>query len=488
MTALQDGPRPAVADGTGSNGPMLLPRPRLASLTHRRRLLGTALAVVGLPALTLALLQAGAAVDLSAALLCYLALTVLVAVVGGVLPSAGMAVAGFAVANWYFTPPVRTWTVDVASDVIALTVFLATGVVVGVLVDLVARRAAEVQRAQAESAALVHLTATVGHSDDPLTRLVEDVRATLDLDAAVLLAREGTGWRVEATAGDAALRGPEDATTTVALDATHVLALRGARSVPEDRRILTAFAAQLALAIERQRLEAAALRAEGLAAVDRLRNALLSAVSHDLRTPLATIKAWLTGLLTDDVTFDPSAVREILGEAVGEVDRLNALVGNLLDMSRLQAGAVQVRTARVDVGAVAAAAVAGLGYGADQVKLELPDTLPEVMADSALLERILANLIDNAVRHAGNAPPCIVTGHSEGSRLEIRVSDRGPGIPIDVRGHVFEPFARLGDRGDGGVGLGLAVARGLGDAIGADLSIDGAAGGTTMVLRLRQAG
>ena len=462
-------------------------RPARAALPARRRLLGVALGVAGLPLLTFALLRAGADIDLSTALLSYLAFTVLVATVGGIWPSVIVAIAGFVAGSWYFTPPVRAWAVYHVQDVLALTVFLATAVVVSALVDLVARRAAEAERARAQSTALARLAATVAASNDPLIRLVDDLRRTFDLDAVAVLRRDGDRWHAQACSGEPCPQSPDDGTDSLELDSSSVLVLRGPRTPADDRRVLAAFAAQLALAIDKQSLEAEAVRAKGLAEANRLRTSLLSAVSHDLRTPLATIKAWLTGLLGDDVQFDRHATDEIVRAAVGEVDRLNALVGNLLDMSRLQTGALQVRTRPVELDAVAAAAVDWLGYTSDRVVLELADTLPRVLTDATLLERVLANLIDNAVRHSPPGAPCRVRAGVAGDIMEVHVVDRGTGIPMHERSAVFEPFQRLDDN-TGGIGLGLAVARGLADALSAELAIDDTpAGGTTMVLRLKVA-
>lgn len=460
-------------------------RPRLAALPARRRLLGAAVALAGLPLLTGVLRGAGADADLATALLSYLALTGLVATIGGIWPSLAVAIAGFAAANWFFTPPFHTWTIDRVQDVLALSVFLATATVISALVDLSARRAAQAHRARAESAALARLAATVAASDDPLTHLVDDLRRTFDLNAVAVLSRDGDSWKVQACAGDPCPLTPEQGTDTLDLDHASVLVLRGQRTPADDRRILAAFAAQLALALDQRRLEADAARAEGLAEADRYRTALLSAVSHDLRTPLATIKAWLTGLLDDDVQFGPDTLHDILQEAVGEVDRLNNLVGNLLDMTRLQTGALQLSSQPTDVGAVAASALAALGWPRDRVRIDIPENLPHARADPALLERILANLIDNALRHTPNGQPCMLRASALEDTVELRVIDRGPGIPPDQRDLIFQPFQRLDDHVSG-IGLGLAVARGLAEAISAELLVeDTPGGGATMVLRLK---
>jgi two-component system sensor histidine kinase KdpD len=460
---------------------------RHAALPAPRRFLGAIIGVAGLPLLTIVLLHVDADVDLATALLSYVTLTVAVAAVGGIWPSVVIAVAGFAAGNWFFTRPFRTWTVDHGPDVLALAAFLTTAVIVSALVDINARRTAEAQHARAESTALARLAATVAASDDPLTSLVDDLRRAFGLEAAAVLRRDGANWHMQACAGQPCPRRPEEGTDTLDLDTDSVLVLRGPSTPADDRRILAAFTAQLALALDTQRLEAQAVRAEGLAEANRLRTSLLSAVSHDLRTPLATIKAWLTGLLDDDAAFDRDTTHHIVRAAVGEVDRLNALVGNLLDMSRLQTGALHVETQPVEIDAVAAAAVAGLGFRDDQVDLALPDSLPAVLADAALLERVLANLIDNAVRHSPADEPCQVRACVTGEVMEVAVVDHGAGIPTERRRTVFEPFQRLDDH-TGGVGLGLAVARGLAEALSADLHIaDAPSQGTTMMLHLKVA-
>jgi len=467
----------AAGEASHRRGPVALPL--------RRRWCGGALAVIGLAVLTTVFRSSGADVQLSTALLSYLALTVVVAAIGGIWPSVFVAVAGVAASNWFVTAPFRTWVVHSVQDLLALGVFLTTAVVISVLVDVAARRAAEAERAGAEATALARLAATVAASDDPLDRLVADLRRVFALEAAAVLREEDGRWIVLACAGGPCPQVPADGSDTLELHPGSVLVLRGPHAPLDDRRILAAFAAQLALALERQRLEAEAIRAEGLAEANRLRTSLLSAVSHDLRTPLATIKAWLTGVLDDDAAFDEDDVHDIIRAAVGEVDRLNALVGNLLDLSRLQTGAVYVHAQPVALDAVAAEAVAGLGYASEQVDLRLPDSLPPVLADGALLERVLANLIDNAVRHSPPSAPCQVQADVIDGRMDVRVVDHGPGIPVDRRATAFEPFQRLDDH-TGGLGLGLAVARGLAEALSAELSIgDTPGGGATMTLRLK---
>ena len=230
--------------------------------------------------------------------------------------------------------------------------------------------------------------------------------------------------------------------------------------------------------------------AEELPRGDELRAALLAAVSHDLRTPLVAIKASITSLLADDVNWPPEVVREFCESIDDETDRLTALVSNLLDMSRISAGALQVQLADVGVDELVPAALASLGdrVGPDAVDLDVPETLPRVRTDPVLVERVLANLVANAVAWSPDGTPVRVDAGAVPGAVVVRVVDHGPGIPPADRERVFEPFQRLGD-GTGsaarGIGLGLAVARGFAEAVGAELGLeDTPGGGTTMVLSL----
>jgi two-component system sensor histidine kinase KdpD len=211
-------------------------------------------------------------------------------------------------------------------------------------------------------------------------------------------------------------------------------------------------------------------------------------VSHDLRTPLASIKACVTSLLADDVEWPPDAYAEFCHTIDEETDRLTTLVANLLDMSRLRAGALTLHRRPVGVEEIVPAALSSLGERArgDVVEVGVAETLPRVEADPALLERVLANLIDNALAWSPPGVPVRVEAGGVPGAVHVRIVDRGPGIPLAERERVFLPFQRLGDRSSGGgVGLGLAVARGFTVAMGGELSVeDTPGGGTTMVVVL----
>jgi two-component system sensor histidine kinase KdpD len=316
--------------------------------------------------------------------------------------------------------------------------------------------------------------------------VLDGLRRVLALEGAAVLHRVEGGWRLEAASGDRAPESPAAAGTTVELDDEHVLTISGPPVRSEDRRILDAFAMELAASVAHGALEAEAEAAGAASAASELRAALLSAVSHDLRTPIAAIKASVTSLLQRDVDWTPEAREEFVRTIDEETDRLNALVGNLLDMSRLQAGALEITAAPVGVDQVLPAALQSLGAGEDAVELDVPESLPRVLADPGLLERALANVIQNAIRFSPPDKPARVTAGVVDGVVDVRVADRGPGVPRGEQERLFVPFQRLGDVGHGeGVGLGLAVAKGFVEAMGGRLEVeDTPGGGLTVVARL----
>ena len=426
--------------------------------------------------------------ELSSALLLYLLVIVIVTAVGGAWAAAVAAVGGALLANYFFTEPQHTFDIHEAQDVLALVVFAFVATVVATLVNLSARRAQKAARARAETAALVSLTESLLDADDPLREIVETLRVVFAQDAVAILIRHDDGWSVAAAAGDMPPDDPDAASDVVQLGGDAVLALRGSGTAEGERRTLAAFAAQVAVALTAERLRAEAADAATLAQMNTLRTALLRAVSHDLRTPLSSIKASVTSLLQDDVDLPPELARGFLVAIDEETDRLDRLVGNLLDMSRLQAGAVDALCRPTSLEEVVPAAVASLGITDQSVIVDVPETLPQVAADPALLERVVANIVANAAAHSADGEAVLIQAATQDGIVVLRVIDHGPGIPPADRERVFEPFQRLTDSGDGGVGLGLAVARGLVNSMDARLRLDDTeGGGTTMAIELQPA-
>jgi two-component system sensor histidine kinase KdpD len=461
----------------------------IPGLPRRREAAGWLLAAVALPLVTLVMAQLRDQFGLPSNLLIYLMVVVAVAFVGGVRPALAAGAASFLLANWFFTPPFYEWTIAEAENLLALLVFLAVGVVVSLLVTSVARRSLEAARAKAEAEALARLSGSLIGEPDPLGVLMTSLRESFGISACAVLRREGPGWRVETSAGGPVPERPEDGALSVMLDEDEVLVLAGSGLSPDDLVLLRAFTGQLALALESTQLRAEAALASGLAEANELRTALLAAVSHDLRTPLSSIKASVTSLLQHDVDWTPAATKEFLETIDEEADRLDALVGNLLDMSRLQSGALQLVMRDVGLEEVVPVAIAGLGQRGSSLDVRVDENLPRVRADAALLERAVANIVDNALAWTPGDQPVVVEAGAIGERVDLRIVDRGPGIPVDQREKVFEPFQRLGDRSNGsGVGLGLAVAKGFVEAMGGSITVDDTpGGGLTMVISLDSA-
>ena len=263
--------------------------------------------------------------------------------------------------------------------------------------------------------------------------VVDSLVRVLGLDGAAVLHREGEQWRIEASGGLRAPDNPESASRTIDLDDEHVLALAGRPLRSEDERILEAFRKELTASAELGDLQAEVEAAGAASAANELRAAILSAVSHDLRTPISAIKASVTSLLQEDIEWSPEARNEFLNTIDEETDRLNGLIGNLLDMSRIQSGALEMTSAPVGLEEVLPAAVHSLGLEDEVVDLDVPDTLPRVIADRGLLERALANLIQNAVRFSPAGRRVRVTAGAIDGVVDVRVVDRGPGVPLDQR-------------------------------------------------------
>jgi two-component system, OmpR family, sensor histidine kinase KdpD len=470
------------------------------TLDRRRRLAGFGVAAIGLPLITLVLANARHDLSLPSDMLLYLAVVIAVALVGGLYPALVAAVVASLLLNYYFTPPLYRFTIAEHENLLALVVFLIVGVVVALTVDLAARRTREAALAQTEAATLSMLAGSVLRGSRPLPALLEQLRETFGFTSVTLLERltgaavgpdlqqDPACWTVVASVGGPPVRTPSDGDAEVAVDEVS-LVLCGHPLEAHDRRVVEAFAAQAAVALRQERLTEAAAAAGTLSEVDQLRTALLSAVSHDLRTPLASAKAATSGLLSSDVVLTPEARGELLSTVDESLDRLARLVENLLDMSRLQAGVLGVTVQPLSLADAASAALDDLGPAGQEVDLHIPGDIPEVRGDPALVERVLVNVLANAVRYSPPGSPPLVTVSAHGGFVETRVVDHGPGIPTEEWDAVFLPFQRLGDRdNDTGVGLGLALSRGLAEAMGGALvPEDTPGGGLTMTLRLPEA-
>jgi two-component system, OmpR family, sensor histidine kinase KdpD len=479
-----------IATGREEAPPEALPprrRAALGAVTRRRRIAAWLLLVAGAPLLTFALLPVREDLALSTALFAFLTLAVAVAATGGLLPGLAAAVVGFVIGDILFVEPYGTLRIESAEELVALAVFLAVTATIAIVVDRAARRSSEARRSRAEATALARTTADLATHDDPMPYVLEHVRTTFAADATSVLVRDGPGWRVEASAGEPAPTTPDDG-AAVPLDddgdadrdgdgvPTRVLVVRGRPLDNVDWEVLRAFANQVAVAFEAREASQEAAVIAALSEIDVVRTALLRAVSHDLRTPLATIKAFVSGLRQPDVTWSSDDVAEALAAIEQSCDELDRVIGNLLDASRLEAGTLAVSSRPTALDEVVSSAVRGTAPS--DVRVDVPDTLPLVLTDPALLERAIANVLANACRHQREGVPVVVDASVVGEHVHLRVVDRGPGIPARDRQAVRQPFQRLGDQATGeGIGLGLAITDGFLAAVGASLELDDTPGG-----------
>ncbi|WP_328544113.1 sensor histidine kinase KdpD [Streptomyces europaeiscabiei] len=464
-----------------------LPVARSARLGRSRVIWGWLVGVAGPALLTLLLTGVTPSVGLANDMLLFLTLTVAAALLGGLYPALASAVVGSLLLNWFFTPPIHTLTIADPKNIVAIAIFVGVAVSVASVVDLAARRTHQAARLRAESEILSVLAGSVLRGENSLESLLERVRETFGMESVALLERASDvdPWTCAGSVGTrTAVARPEDADVDMPVSDRMALALSGRVLPAEDQRVLAAFAAQAAVVLDRRRLQSEADQSRALAEGNRIRTALLAAVSHDLRTPLAGIKAAVSSLRSDDVDWSEEDRAELLEGIEEGADRLDNLVGNLLDMSRLQTGTVTTLIREIDLDEVVPMALGGVPE--DSVELDIPETLPMVAVDPGLLERSVANLVENAVKYSPAEERVLVSASAMADRVEIRVVDRGPGVPDDAKDRIFEPFQRYGDAPRGaGVGLGLAVARGFAEAMGGTLAAeDTPGGGLTMVLSL----
>ena len=464
---------------------------RLSSLSRARLVAGWVAAVVVPAAWTAVFAALGrGAVSLPTELMMFLAGVVGVALVGGLWPAVAAAVVSFFCLNWFFTPPTGLLTVADPENLLALVVFVLVAAAVSSVVDLAARRTVQAYRSRAEASALAALSRSVLRGEDTADAIVQRLALTFGLDEVRLDKRDDarSPWSAAAHADrgtGAGAAAAEDTTTEVLIDDTHRLVLTGRVLPASDRQAVEAFGNQAGIVLEHRRLREQAAAARDLEHAEATRTALLAAVSHDLRTPLTAIRTAVDGLAMPDVELDDEDTAALTTTIQDQALRLERLIDNLLDLSRLQTGSVRpvLRATSLDE-VVPPAIEPWLG----SLDLDLGEDVPLVRTDGGLLERVVANVVANAVRHSPPGVPVRVAASAGADDVEIRVVDTGPGVPDDRKDSMFQPFQRLGDTGTG-LGLGLAVADGLAQAVGATVvAEDTPGGGLTMVVTVPRAG
>ena len=480
-----------------------------------RRVVVAWIAAVVIPcALAAALLPWRDGLALSTVLLIFLLGVIGNALIGGVAPAAAAALIAGLLANYLYTPPIGSLTISQPENVFALAVFVIVGVTVASVVDRSAIRARQAIQGRTEAQLVAAAATSVVNSPNPVHAVLEQARLGFAMTSVALLAKNPTSLNTYQLIGAAGTPGPTTeppppaapSPATLPAELGHavnpdtadvlvpagppesgwVLAMYGRPLPPSDRRLVEVFAAQAVLAVERDRLTHRAEQGERLREGDRVRTAVLAALSHDLRTPLSTIKASVSSLRDRSIAWTEADQRELLAATDAAADQLDALLANLLDLSRLETGVVTPVRRPVSVDEVVHRAL--IGIPGDRVRDSIPDDLPLIDTDAGLLERVIANITANAVRYSPDDRHVrLLAGEvtdERGHRVQLRIVDHGPGVPLPDRDMMFAPFQRLGDiPGRNGVGLGLAVARGLAEAVGASVEVDDTpGGGLTMIV------
>ncbi|MCU6482252.1 two-component system sensor histidine kinase KdpD [Arthrobacter silviterrae] len=480
-------PHPLVGKGRTMSG--------RGDLNRKRILAGFALALV-LPVLVQ---LATGDLSLQLTMLIQFAATIAVALLGGLWPAVAAAVWSSLLLNFYSAPPVGTLNISDPQNLLALAIFLVVAVAVALAVDQSARRSRDAVKAGAEAATLSELARGMLASQDTVQVFLEQVREHFGMRAVTLYSGSGpeiSTWHADASVGEDPPASPGQADNVQEVSGRWVLGLSGRVLPASDRRLLGAFGAHLIALEQRQALTASQRENQQLSQDNKIRTSVLRAVSHDLRTPLAGIKLAVSSLRQSDVTFSPADEAELLATIEHYSDRMDALVGNLLDMSRLSADMVSPVLGAVMWQEVLPAALHGVAAG--RVRSELPPNMPAVEADPGLLERVIANIVENAEKYAPDSD-ILVVGSVGGSgsatvngrpASELRIIDHGKGVPAANVVAMFRPFQRLDDvsysaQGGTGVGLGLAVAKGFTEIMEGVLEAEETpGGGLTMIVRL----
>ncbi|GAA4144455.1 ATP-binding protein [Leifsonia shinshuensis] len=453
---------------------------RTGALSIRRRVYGFALALIAGPLLTLALLPIRSPDSLTAETLSYQLLVVVVALVGGIWPALFAAVLSGLTLDFVFVSPYNTLTIGLPTHLLALALYIVIAALVSVVVDQSARRTRSAARASAESELLVTIAGSVIRGGDAVQSLVSRTREAFGLKAVRFIADDGAVMTVD---GDI----PADAVPTrVPVGERGSLELFGDDLQAGDRRLLSVIVTQLDAALEHADLSNAAQEIGPLEATDRVRTALLAAVGHDLRRPLAAATAAVTSLRTAGSRLSSRDKVELLDTAEVSLRNLADLLTNLLDVSRVQAGVLAVSLQPVDLEDLLPPVLDELSIRPGEVTIDVPEDLPPVTADPVLLRRAIVNLLSNALRYSPVGQPPRLSASTFGGQVEVRVADHGPGVPDDRKEEIFHPFQRMGDTdNNAGIGLGLALTKGFVEGMGGTLVADDTpAGGLTMVLAL----
>ncbi|MGJ0203595.1 DUF4118 domain-containing protein [Leucobacter sp. gxy201] len=453
--------------------------PLTGALTRKRRILGFVAALLGGPALTTLLSVFRSEDSITTDVLSFQLLVVVVALVGGIWPALFAAVLSGITLDFLFIEPLFTIHIYQPHHLASLILYVLIASLVSFVVDRAARYTRAARRSAAESELIQTIAGSVLRGDNAIQALVDRIREAFQLPGVRLM----RGEDVLARSGEPL---PNNHHASIRITDDTTLELHGRDLAASEQRLLAVVTAQLAATLEHEHLTETARQIEPIAASDRVRGALLSALSHDLRRPLAAASAAVGGLKAAGHDLASAQKRELLDTAEESLGALATLVTDLLDVSRLQAGVLTIAEIPTDPAETIAPALDELHLGPTDVTLALNHGDAVAHADPVLLQRVLVNLLTNAHRYSPAGTPIHVSTSTFADRLEIRIIDRGPGIPPEKLDDIFLPFQRLGDTDNTtGLGLGLALSRGFIEAMHGTLTPeDTPGGGLTMVISL----
>lgn len=454
-------------------------------ISKQRKLVGFLIGALVLGALTIGLVANRDVLSVPTSLALYLLAVVGITAIGGRWPGIISALFAPLLANWYLIPPFHTFRINEGENILELVVFVSAATIVSAFVSVASRRSSEAEHAWREASTLAALNES--SATDPLDGIISLLSETFSLSGVSVLKEGNESTEVVTSVGPSAPTASHLADFTCDIAPGVSLAINGPALTATDHRLLTAFVGQLSKALEQRELRHIAMEANALAKADELRTAILRAVSHDLRSPLASIKASVSSLRQTDIDWPQDVREDFLAAIESDTDRLTGIITNLLDLSRIEAGVLRPVLRPMSLEEILPTAAQGLD--ARRISLDIPQNLTDVESDPALLERALANLMGNALTWSPPDKPIIVQAHERDGFVQIHIIDHGIGIPQNQRETVLQPFHRLNDTtSSGGLGLGLAIADRLIASMNGRLELrDTPGGGLTAVVILPSA-
>ena len=460
------------------------PRRQKRQFSWVRTIVALLLTVVTMPLITLAMTQIRSSLSLSTVFLVYLLVVLALSTWGGAVVGVVAALVGSGLENYYFVLPLHTLEVARPDDAVSIIAFLLFAIGASVVVSQFSQRSKEAERARSEAQVLVRAAATVATSTDDLLPLLESLRTIFAIPGVSLLVLREGEWAVELASGEPV----EEATATsrFVIDDDHALVLSGEALDNQDRQLITVFLERVSAGLREQSVAIEQRQQQALAQAEALRNGLLHALSHELSTPLASIEADVTSMLKPDVNWSPESRRGMLVGLERDVRHMTQLVTNLVDLRRLEAGLVTARVDDVDLRELIERVLQKIDADGHPIDIDVPDDLPLVMTDRALLRRVLVNVVGNAVRFSPRGEPIRISAGRAGRFVQVLVIDRGPGVDRERMKTLIAAPGRLYDE-PSVAGIGLSASAGFLVPLGGQLRFeDTPGGGLTVSIELLQ--